>query len=96
MACTLNQKLCAVEHDYDIVDEKAHVRFGKRWTPVLMELEQETRPIDKLLQDVEWKLREHLNELKKEAGEAWKEDLGVPFMGCGSNTPINLLPRITA
>jgi hypothetical protein len=45
---------------------------------------------------VEWKLRGVLNELKKAAGEAWNEDLGVPFMGCGSNTPINLLPRITA
>lgn len=96
MACTLNQRLCAVEHDYDIVDEKAHVRFGKRWIPALVELEAEIRPLEQLLREVEWKVREHLNELKKAAGEAWQDDLGTPFMGCGSNTPINLLPRITA
>ena len=37
--------LSALEHDYDMVDEKNHVRFGARWLPeILKRLEDRARP----------------------------------------------------
>lgn len=36
---------------YDIADETQHVRFGKRWLPVLLEHTAETRSLEKYIED---------------------------------------------
>lgn len=95
MARHHNDLLTALEHDFDVVDEKNHVKFGTKWMKELMAKQAETRPFAQVVQDAEWTVREAVNELKKEKGEKWQADLGPKFTGCqGSDTPLNLAPPI--
>jgi hypothetical protein len=95
MAKQHNDLLTALEHDFDVVDEKNHVKFGAKWIKVLMEKQKDARDFKELVSDAEWAVRTLVNEIKKENGEKWKSDLGKRFQGCqGSDTPLNLAPRI--
>ncbi|MBB6674617.1 DUF455 family protein [Cohnella nanjingensis] len=95
MAIEHNDLLTALEHDYDIVDEKNHVKFGVKWINELIKKNNETRNFKQIVQDAEWKVRTGVNELKKEKGEKWQADLGPRFEGCHvSNSPLNLAPNI--
>ncbi|MGI8926474.1 MAG: DUF455 family protein [Tepidiformaceae bacterium] len=90
-----NDPLSALEHEYDIVDERAHVRFGKRWALEIMKRTGETRTFKQVVQDADWLFRVKLNRLRKRMGENWVKDIGERFEGCGTNTsPINLAPAL--
>jgi hypothetical protein len=90
-----NDPLSALEHEYDIVDERAHVRFGKRWALEIMKRSGETRTFKQVVQDADWKFRVKLNRLRKRMGENWVKDIGERFEGCGTNTsPVNLAPAL--
>lgn len=87
--------LSALEHEYDIVDERTHVRFGKRWIHDIMERTNEQRPVKQVVQDADWKFRGKINRMRKKANENWVKDLGERFMGCGTNTsPVSLAPAL--
>lgn len=87
--------LSALEHEYDIVDERTHVMFGARWIKDLMKRTRERRSVKRVVQDADWEFRERINALRKEKGENWAEDLGSRFMGCGTNTsPVSLAPAL--
>ena len=90
-----NDPLSALEHEYDIVDERTHVTFGSRWIKHLMQVTGEQRDVKTVVQDADWEFREKVNELRKQKGEKWVEDLGQRFMGCGTNTsPVSLAPAL--
>jgi hypothetical protein len=90
-----NDPLSALEHEYDIVDERTHVTFGSRWIKHLMQITGEQRDVKTVVQDADWEFREKINELRKQKGEKWVEDLGQRFMGCGTNTsPVSLAPAL--
>ncbi|MCC6728465.1 MAG: DUF455 family protein [Chthonomonadales bacterium] len=87
--------LSALEHEYDIVDERTHVMFGARWIKELMRATGEKRTVKQVVQDADWEFRERINALRKEKGEKWAEDLGERFQGCGTNTsPVSLAPAL--
>ncbi|MGC8667953.1 MAG: DUF455 family protein [Chthonomonadales bacterium] len=87
--------LSALEHEYDIVDERTHVMFGARWIKDLMKRTGEKRSVKRVVQDADWEFREKINALRKQKGENWSEDLGSRFMGCGTNTsPVSLAPAL--
>jgi hypothetical protein len=87
--------LSALEHEYDIVDERTHVMFGARWIKELMKITGEKRSVRDVVQDADWEFRENINALRKEMGENWTENLGERFMGCGTNTsPVSLAPAL--
>jgi len=87
--------LTALEHDFDVVDEKNHVKFGTKWMKELMARQKETRDFKQVVSDAEWAVRELLNALKKEKGEKWEADLGNRFEGCQvSDSMLNLAPTI--
>jgi hypothetical protein len=89
--------LSALEHDYDMVDEKNHVRFGARWLPELLSRLDDRRSPEEVVQDADWTFRRRLNAVKRDAGEAWKEVLGNKFLGCGTQTSdVTLAPEIIA
>lgn len=95
MAVEHNDMLTALEHDFDIVDEKNHVKFGAKWIKELIAKTGETRPFKQIVEDAEWDVRKLLNEIKKERGEKWQEDLGPRFQGCqATDSPLNLAPNI--
>jgi hypothetical protein len=95
MARKHNDLLTALEHDFDVVDEKNHVKFGTKWMKEIMLKHQETRDFKQVVSDAEWAVRNLVNELKKEKGEKWKVDLGNRFEGCKeTDTPLNLAPKI--
>jgi uncharacterized ferritin-like protein (DUF455 family) len=85
----------ALEHEYDIVDERTHVKFGKRWIPEIMKLTKDERTVKDVVQDADWEFREKINRLRKRRKEAWAKDLGQRFMGCGTDTsPVSLAPAL--
>jgi len=87
--------LSALEHEYDIVDERTHVMFGARWIKEIMRLTREKRSVKEVVQDADWEFREKINALRKEKNEKWVEDLGERFKGCGTNTsPVSLAPAL--
>lgn len=87
--------LSALEHEYDIVDERMHVRFGARWIPEIMKLTKDERTVKQVVQDADWEFRERINKLRKKGGESWAKDLGQRFMGCGTDTsPVSLAPAL--
>ncbi|NLC59286.1 MAG: ferritin-like domain-containing protein [Armatimonadetes bacterium] len=87
--------LSALEHEYDIVDERMHVRFGARWIPEIAARVRDERPVKQIVQDADWAFRERINRLRQQAGENWLEDLGERFKGCGTNTsPVSLAPAL--
>jgi hypothetical protein len=89
--------LSALEHEYDIVDERTHVLFGARWIKELMKVRREKRSVKQVVQDADWEFRERINAQRKEFGEKWVEpqDLGERFQGCGTNTsPVSLAPAL--
>jgi hypothetical protein len=87
--------LSALEHEYDIVDERTHVSFGARWIKELMRSTSEKRDVKTVVQDADWEFREKINALRREKGEKFADDLGERFMGCGTNTsPISLAPAL--
>jgi uncharacterized ferritin-like protein (DUF455 family) len=89
--------LSALEHDYDMVDEKNHVRFGARWLPEIMRRLGDTRTPEEVVQDADWTFRRRVNDVKRNLGEAWKEELGNRFLGCGTQTSdVTLAPEIIA
>jgi hypothetical protein len=89
--------LSALEHDYDMVDEKNHVRFGARWLPEILRLLGDRRSPEEVVQDADWLFRRRLNAVKRDLGEAWKEVLGTKFLGCGTQTSdVTLAPEIIA
>lgn len=89
--------LSALEHDYDMVDEKNHVRFGARWLPEIMRRLGDTRTPEEVVQEADWTFRRRLNALKRDMGEAWKAVLGNKFLGCGTQTSdVTLAPEIIA
>lgn len=95
MAVEHDDLLTALEHDYDVIDEKNHVKFGTKWIKELIARTGETRDFKQIVQDAEWAVRQVVNELKKEKGEKWQEDLGPRFEGCQvSDSPLNLAPTI--
>jgi hypothetical protein len=95
MAREHGDTLTALEHEFDIVDEKNHVRFGTRWIDELIKVNKETRTVQQVIQDAEWAVRHMVNELKKERGEKWTADLGPRFEGCRQTySPLNLAPKI--
>jgi hypothetical protein len=89
--------LSALEHDYDMVDEKNHVRFGARWLPEILGLLGDKRSPEEVVQDADWLFRRRINAVKRDMGEAWKEVLGTKFLGCGTQTSdVTLAPEIIA
>ncbi len=87
--------LTALEHDFDIIDEKNHVKFGTKWMKEIMKVNKENRDFKQIVQDAEWAVRVVVNELKKEKGERWTADLGPKFESCqDSDSPLNLAPNI--
>ena len=89
--------LSALEHDYDMVDEKNHVRFGARWLPEILNRLEDARSPEEVVQDADWTFRRRINAAKRELGEAWKEVLGNKFLGCGTQTSdVTLAPEIIA
>lgn len=85
----------ALEHEYDIVDERTHVKFGAKWIPEIMKLTGETRTVKEVVQEADWEFREKINRLRKRHKEAWAKDLGQKFMGCGTETsPVSLAPAL--
>lgn len=87
--------LTALEHDFDMVDEKNHVKFGSRWLKELLQMSGDTRDFQQVVSDAEWMVRGIVNELKKEKGEKWQEDLGPRFTACAETySPLNLAPRV--
>jgi hypothetical protein len=89
--------LSALEHDYDMVDEKNHVRFGTRWLPEILQRLGEARTPEEVVQDADWTFRRRLNAIKRDFGEAWKAELGNKFLGCGTQTSdVTLAPEIIA
>jgi hypothetical protein len=89
--------LSALEHDYDMVDEKNHVRFGARWLPEILHRLGDQRTPEEVVQDVDWMFRRRINAIKRDMGEAWKEVLGNKFLGCGTQTSdVTLAPEIIA
>ena len=89
--------LSALEHDYDMVDEKNHVRFGARWLPEILRRLGDSRTPEEVVQDADWTFRRRANALKRDMGEAWKEELGHRFLGCGTQTSdVTLAPEIIA
>lgn len=89
--------LSALEHDYDMVDEKNHVRFGARWLPEILRRLGDPRTPEEVVQDADWTFRRRANALKRDTGEAWKEELGHRFLGCGTQTSdVTLAPEIIA
>jgi hypothetical protein len=90
-----NDPLSALEHEYDILDERTHVTFGARWLKTIMDMTSEKRSVKQVVQDADWECRERGNQLRKAKGEKWQENLGERFMGCGTNTsPISLAPAL--
>ncbi|MFD1676825.1 DUF455 family protein [Alicyclobacillus fodiniaquatilis] len=95
MAMENGDRLTALEHDFDMVDEKNHVKFGARWLKEIMDVNKETRTPEQVVSDAEWAVRNIVNDLKKEKGEKWQEDLGERFTSCAeSESPLNLAPKI--
>lgn len=95
MAMKQGDFLTALEHDFDIVDEKNHVKFGMKWIKELMVKQKETRELKEIVSDAEWAVRGVLNELKKEKGEKWEAEPGKRFEGCqASESLLNLAPTI--
>jgi hypothetical protein len=95
MAHEHNDLLTALEHDFDVVDEKNHVKFGTKWMKEIITRNKETRDFQQIVQDAEWEVRNKVNELKKLKGEKWQEDPGPRFEGCQvSESPLNLAPKI--
>lgn len=95
MAMENGDRLTALEHDFDMVDEKNHVKFGARWLKEIMVKTQEVRTPEQVVSDAEWAVRNTVNDLKKEKGEKWQEDLGERFTSCAeSESPLNLAPKI--
>ena len=89
--------LSALEHDYDMVDEKNHVRFGARWLPEILNRLADARSPEEVVQDADWTFRRRINAAKRDLGEAWKEVLGNKFLGCGTQTSdVTLAPEIIA
>jgi hypothetical protein len=89
--------LSALEHDYDMVDEKNHVRFGARWLPEILKRLEDRRTPEEVVQAADWTFRRRLNAVKRNLGEAWKEELGNKFLGCGTQTSdVTLAPEIIA
>ncbi|MGH2351646.1 MAG: hypothetical protein ACRDJN_08535, partial [Chloroflexota bacterium] len=89
--------LSALEHDYDMVDEKNHVRFGARWLPEILRRLGDERTPEEVVQDADWMFRRRINAVKRNLGEAWKEVLGNRFLGCGTQTSdVTLAPEIIA
>jgi hypothetical protein len=89
--------LSALEHDYDMVDEKNHVRFGARWLPEILNRLGDARSPEEVVQDADWTFRRRINAAKRDLGEAWKEVLGNKFLGCGTQTSdVTLAPEIIA
>ena len=89
--------LSALEHDYDMVDEKNHVRFGARWLPEILRRMDDPRTPEEVVQDADWTFRRRINAVKRNLGEAWKEELGNRFLGCGTQTSdVTLAPEIIA
>lgn len=87
--------LSALEHEYDIVDERTHVRFGAHWIPVIMKKTNDDRSVKQVVQDADWQFRELINALRGQFGEKHVEDLGQRFMGCASETsPVSLAPAL--
>lgn len=95
MAIEHNDLLTALEHDYDVVDEKNHVKFGVKWIKEIVAKSGEERPFKQIVEDAEWGVRQVLNEIKKARGEKWQADLGPRFQGCqATDSPLNLAPHI--
>ncbi|UVI29673.1 DUF455 family protein [Paenibacillus spongiae] len=95
MAVDQHDLLTALEHDFDVVDEKNHVKFGSKWMKELISSTGETRDFKTIVADAEWKVREAMNELKKQKGEKWEAELGPRFESCqGTDSPLNLAPNI--
>jgi hypothetical protein len=89
--------LSALEHDYDMVDEKNHVRFGARWLPEILRRLGDERTPEEVVQAADWTFRRRINACKRDMGEAWKEVLGNRFLGCGTQTSdVTLAPEIIA
>jgi hypothetical protein len=89
--------LSALEHDYDMVDEKNHVRFGARWLPEILRRLDDPRTPEEVVQDADWTFRRRLNAVKRDLGEAWRAELGHRFLGCGTQTSdVTLAPEIIA
>ena len=89
--------LSALEHDYDMVDEKNHVRFGARWLPEIMRRLGDARTPEEVVQEADWTFRRRINAVKRNLGEAWREELGNRFLGCGTQTSdVTLAPEIIA
>jgi hypothetical protein len=89
--------LSALEHDYDMVDEKNHVRFGSRWLPEILRRLDDRRTPEEVVQDADWTFRRRLNAVKRDLEEAWREELGQRFLGCATQTSdVTLAPEIIA
>jgi hypothetical protein len=89
--------LSALEHDYDMVDEKNHVRFGARWLPEILSRLDDPRTPEEVVQEADWTFRRRINAIKRDLGEAWKEELGHRFLGCATQTShVTLAPEIIA
>jgi hypothetical protein len=87
--------LSALEHEYDIVDERTHVRFGSKWIRAILEKTGDPRTPRALVQEADWTFRRRINRLRKLHSEAWSKDLGERFQGCGTNTsPVSLAPAL--
>jgi hypothetical protein len=87
--------LTALEHDFDVVDEKNHVKFGTKWIKELIVKQKETRDFKTIVSDAEFAVRGIINDLKKEKGEKWEADVGKRFEGCQvSESMLNLAPSI--
>lgn len=87
--------LTALEHDFDMVDEKNHVKFGSKWLRDMIQKKKDNRDFKSIVSEAEYSIREVINELKKEKGEKWLADLGPRFDSCqDSDSPLNLAPNI--
>ncbi|RAP76570.1 DUF455 family protein [Paenibacillus montanisoli] len=94
LADEMHDPLSALEHDYDVLDEKTHVKFGSRWLKELMAMTKEPRSLKDLISDADYNVRVVINEIKKEKGEKWAADLGPKFESCQeSDSDLNLAPK---
>ncbi|MBM7564765.1 DUF455 family protein [Paenibacillus sacheonensis] len=95
MAIAQGDVLTALEHDFDVVDEKNHVKFGAKWMKALIAKQNEARPFKEIVADAEWNVRQIMNDLQREKGEKWEAEPGERFAGCqASESMLNLAPSI--
>jgi hypothetical protein len=61
-----------LEHDFDVVEEKNHVKSGTKWIKELIVKQKETWDFKQIVSDAEWAVRGIVNELRNEKGEKWE------------------------